>query len=304
MTLRKTRGRITAVILLASVIFCAFAHSVFCAEGADAFVSSVDAIKNSTTLNQEESRLAAAEALWEEYLASGGSALDPEVRDAYEDFTSLKAQIEASVEMCLTFMGYVEAARVAWETYSIDETKENLALATELLSKVDSSYVGIGNAKSTLTDIKEDVKKTEEPYIGYLQALNAALAAETYSAIKAQLNLAESEERRIQGMAVKLENYPGMEDADDMVAEINVRLGEIMVLASEFISAVGDIDYVDRKADILRAYDSYEGVDTTANGVSSTKGELDSIKKNYDGAADSSNSAHGDAESLVFSIIF
>ena len=73
-----------------------------------------DAIKNSTTLNQEESRLAAAEALWEEYLASGGSALDPEVRDAYEDFISLKAQIEASVEMCLTFMGYVEAARVAW----------------------------------------------------------------------------------------------------------------------------------------------------------------------------------------------
>jgi hypothetical protein len=285
-----------AAALLATLGLAVFAESGPIGE----FNSAVDDIKNAPTLTEKERRLEEADAKWAAYLASVGGEAEASAAAAYADYTALKEQIQQAVASSNAFIEFVIEAEGAWQAADYDTAKAAILEAEELLEAIDMTYEGASSSRSTYDALVKEIEDCEKPYRLFVQAMENALAAENYKAMKQAMNEISTREKEIAALFVKLPTYEGYAEAVASKATVSERMADIMADAAIFITAVQSIDSDNIKEGIISALEIYEQVDSTADGVSAAKGQLDKLVRDYEGAAEESGEAIDDMSRIIF----
>lgn len=289
---------LTALMLIGVIVLTAFATTPYAS-----FEAVVDDIKNATSLTEKEQLLESADAQWDAYLDSVGGQPDAAAIEAYASYESMKEQILQIAEKCTEFIGYVTEAENGWLGVDYELTKASLNAAGALIDEIDMSYEGISSAKTRYDSVLKEVEDCEKPYRLYIQAIEAALAADNYKAMKQAMNEVATREKEISALSIKLPTYPGYGQAVAAKAEIADEMAAIMENAAAFINAVQLINGDNIKAGIAEAYELYDAIDQTADGVSAAKSQLDSLNKTYGGAVIESSEAIDDMSKLIFSCL-
>ena len=290
-----------AVLLVGTLGLTAFADTPF-----GEFAEAVDNIKNATSLAQKASLIEAADAKWESYLSSVGGVSDADAEAVYAEYAKIKSGIQATVESCNCFMEYVFEADDAWggAVLRYDDVKTALDAASKLYDKIDITYEGVSSAKTTYDNLVNEIDNCEKPYRLYIAAVENALAGDNYKAKKQAMNEVAIREKEIAASAVKLNDYPGYSEAVSGKAQVAGQMAAIMTEASEFINAVQIIDTENLKGGIEAALEIYESIDSTADGVSAAKTQLNSLKNTYDGAVKETAETVDDMCKLIFGSLF
>ena len=298
----KNAGRVAIFLIAAVLLVAALGLTAFAGTPFGEFTDAVNDIKNATSLAQKASLIEAADAKWAGYLSSVDGTADAEAEEAYSEYVQIKSEIQETVESCDSFMEYVFAADEAWNgaVLRYDDVKDAIEAATELYDKIDITYEGVSSAKTTYENLIKEIDDCEKPYRLYITAVENALTADNYKAKKQAMNEVSTREKEIAALAIKLNDYPGYSEAVAGKAQVTEQMEAIMAEASEFINAVQVISAEELKDGIKAALEIYEGIDSTADGVSAAKTQLDSLKNTYDGAVKESSEAADDMCKLIF----
>lgn len=296
---KVTTCKAISLALAFSIIFGIFSLTAFAiADDAYEFINAVANIENANSLTEEEERLALATDLLESYLDAGGNESDEQISSAYADYLVLKADIEARIGYCLEFIEYVNAALDANASYTVK--KENLAKAEALLEKIDMDYATTADYNRYYAEVVEQLKIPEKICEDFIKAAKAAAESTTYAEAKKNLRVAEDAKALI-----TLPDYPGLDEAEinlDIAASI---MAMAVYNATEFIQAVRNINKAKSvPIGVLEAYAKLDGVDTTAEGVSTALNNLKNTEKKYNTAAKTGNDTIDELTAITFGILF
>ncbi len=291
--------RLISVILAVTLALAALTITIFAAieETAQSFIEAVELIESTTNLEEQETYLELAENLWQVYTDEGGSSEDEIIAEHYEKYMDSKEIIEQKVAYCIEFIQYVEAANEAEDYPTI---KANLIKAEELINKIDSDYVGVQSAKTTYSNLCKTLSEPEGLCEMYIEKAAAAAEANTYY----DANYILTEAKRLKAN-ITIEDYPGLDEADENIKKTEKFLAARLLEAAPFIIAVRNISLAENvPAGVMAAYEALKGIDQTTDGVSSALSDLKKTEKEYNQKAQIANEAASEAESVVFAFIF
>ncbi len=299
--MRKTRiTKLLSLTLVLSLIFglFSFTASASLTDNATAFSEAVEAMRNANSLEARETKLAEATDALTAYITAGGTEADAEIAAAYATYLEEKTDIETKVGYCLDFIDFVSAATNVDNTYPVK--KENLEKAEALLDKIDTEYKTVAYYvtyyNNTTADLYEPVLVCET-FIKY-----AKLAAEATTYEEASSNLKTAEVAKQQ---IVIPDYPGLEEAEANLDIARATMSMAILKATPFIQAVRNINKAESiPIGVKAAYAALEGIDETAEGVSTALNNLKKAERDYNKSAEEGNEALNELAALAFGLVF
>lgn len=282
-------------LVLAVAILCSAFSVLALAEGSEAlaFCEAVSELEAKTELEEQAVALAAADVAFAAYLAAGGRKTDPAIADKYEIFVAIKSDM---------FVSYVVLASDAHSSGNYPQTRANLDLAGAILDSVELSELSdvATSFRGEYLSIVDELRAPEEISASFVARANAAKNATTFAEAKKNYDAAKSSEG-----SLTLEGYPGIEEAKQLLVEVQQYITECTVGATAFLAAVeGVYSASSFFAGIEAAYEEYEALtDVTVTGVPEAKATLDNMVSRHNSGADKANSMVKDMNSVIYGLI-
>lgn len=296
----KTNKRILSLSLVIALIFglLSFTVSAALTDSASLFNNAVAEIESAATLRAKELKLQEADAALEAYTGDGGSVTDPDISDAYAKYSVLKEDITEKVGFCIEFINCVSIALE--ETCPYVDKRASLDRATELLDKIDMNYESVSSYKESYDTICAELVEPVEICEAFIAFAEAAANSTTYAEAKRNIRDAEAAKNQI-----TILDFPGLEEAEENLAAANLIMSMAILKAKPFIQAVRDIYKAESiPLGVEAAYAALEGVDRTAEGVSTAMDNLKKIEGGYNKSVKAGNDTVNELMLMAFAILF
>ncbi len=296
-----------ASILLVSVIailsVTTFAEVV---DPAANFIETIEILETTSDINDRETYLADATAYWQMYIDNGGTPSDTRVSESYKKYTTLKKEIELTIESCIKFTQFVENASNAYEYLS---QKENLVNAEALLEKIDENYSGVSSSLEIYNLMIEKISNPERTCKLYIEKANTASDAKNYAEANKAVSDAKTLKNSINSFANNnfpgIDKYPGLKEADEKIETAKQYLTSCKLKAQPFIMAVENIYEAKTLSEgVIMAYNALEGIDQTTEGVEESLSKLKKIEIEYNNKVNSSNKTAEEVNKFIFAFLF
>ncbi len=291
--------RSVALILTVVSSFLLIAFAAYAADGADDFISAVDAIADSTGLLNKKEAIDYAEAKLEAYESAGGSRNDVAVKSYYDIFAEEKVSNATTIAACDSFISYIEQAMLYHMEDMYPETRENLDEAIKLLDSIPTTDPYVSASYGDYKSICDELEQPERYCKEYIETVNQALAATTYE--DAAKLLKSAREYKVLIDQTGISGYKGMAEADASIEDVEAFLTSKIVAARPFISAVKALAR-DDFAGILAAYALLDDIDETTEGVDVMVNKLDTYTDDYNDAVEEANAMMEEALGLASKI--
>lgn len=296
----KKFKKILSLSLAVAMIFglLSFTAAAALDENASAFNQAVAAIENASNLSTKELKLNEADAALEAYINAGGDPTDAVVSEAYARYLPLKSDITEKVGYCQEFINCVSAALEENCTYP--DKRANLDRAAELLDKIDPAYSVVSEYKDYYSTVCAELIEPIEICEAFIAYAEAAANSTTYADAKKNIRNAEAAKNQI-----TILDYPGLEEAESKLVTANMMMSMAVLKAKPFIQAVRDIYKAETvPLGVLAAYNALEGIDKTAEGVSTAMDNLKKAEGSYNRSASAANNAIDEITLLTLGILF
>ena len=272
-----------AVLMLS--VFSTVAFAADLGALADGFVAAVSAFADTTTLETEIEAIAFAEEKLNAYINAGGSAEDAAISDSYAVFAEKKQSTNELIAACDAFCDYVTEAATYHAMNNYPETRANLDLAAEYITKIRISDPYVSGAYSEYMQITGELRPDEMVCESFVAYAKRAAEATTYAEIERHLKDAKNAQRNI-----TIEGFIGQEEAEANIAKAEALKKEKKTVALAFISKVQLIKH-DDLASFAAAYAALDGVDQTTEGVEAALDKLESFVDAYNAKIRAANAA-------------
>ena len=292
--------KIVAFILSACIVFSLASFAVSAEESPkDTFIETIESINASQKLTDRMNYLSVAEMALDEYVAAGGSVTDADIAEHYALYEQYLEDCDAEIAIHEEFMSEVNLAyQTQNDSYPI--FKEHMNRAEELLPTLDNAYPGISGSVTQYNNLVFEFEELEEFCTLYIEYATLAKSATTYAEASKYVKDAERVYTN-----VRIFDFPGIEEADEMVTEAKTFMGSCEFNAAPFLAAVTDLHKsANLPLAIKEAYELLETIDETTVGVDVALSTLRSEERKYNRAVEEANAILDGVGALSLMLIF
>ena len=300
--------RFVSAALAVSILIFAMLLPCYATSQEQAFIDSVEALRESDSYNWDTAIEDAALKLVPLGEIEEG-AVSSELFEAYEYYISEKAMFDSALEFINEYYNELE------DNYSLCESFSQLCEYMEGGRKILDTYSQNGKFKGYVQSAISKFKEFERKYLElmdtmdkFVQSAAAAAQSQSYSKVKSEYDMAV----KYKDVLLKGENsedfFEGHEGFDE--ANANLLLAGAFISAKDteaasFIEAVQSISQAQSIYSALcEAYSEMQGVDSTANEVQSAKSALTQRVANYNAAVRAANAASKQAGVLGVGVLY